>query len=106
MAAELTAVKEYKDPSVLDAASKLLFHFNRIPRLNIRLECHFIAFSWRTGYNAAAAQITTIVNGLQELKRDQRILEQLLAIILSVGNYVNGDSARGQVKIPAIQVAI
>lgn len=29
---EMAAVKQYSDPKLLDNASKLYFHFNRIPR--------------------------------------------------------------------------
>lgn len=39
-------MKPHKDPSLLDNASQLLFHFNRMPRILQRMECHEIAFSW------------------------------------------------------------
>jgi len=43
---EVAAVQPYKDPTVLDNASELLFQFNRMPRILQRMECHEIAFSW------------------------------------------------------------
>lgn len=44
-ATELAAVKEYTNPKGLDNASQLLFQFNRISRLNQRMEAHEIAFT-------------------------------------------------------------
>lgn len=94
----MEAVKPHKDPLLLDNASQLLFHFNRMPRITQRLECHEIAFSWANGANAAASQLGVIECACVELCKSQDKMQKLLSIVLSIGNYLNGGTARGEVS--------
>ncbi len=94
----MTAVKGFKDPSVLDNASKLIFEFNRIPRLNQRMECHELAFVWGNNANTASKDINIIVKACKELQDAKPQMEKVLSMILAIGNYINGDTARGQVS--------
>jgi hypothetical protein len=95
---ELTAAQNHKDPATLDNASQLVWQLNRIPRVVQRMECHEIAFSWPAAANSAASQLGVIECACQELGRSQENMRQLLSIVLSVGNYLNGGTPRGQVR--------
>jgi hypothetical protein len=96
---ELTAAQNHKDPATLDNASQLVWQLNRIPRVVQRMECHEIAFSWPAAANSAASQLGVIECACQELGRSQENMRQLLSIVLSVGNYLNGGTPRGQVRV-------
>lgn len=98
-AVELTAIKDYHDPTILDVASKVLYHFNRVPRLQQRMECHEIAFNWFNTANGVFDQLSLILKAQDELVSSQKSMEIILAMVLSIGNYINGDTARGQVSI-------
>eukprot|EP01038_Epipyxis_sp_PR26KG_P007973 gene7973-10813_t len=93
---ELTAVKAYSSPDTLCPASKLLFHFNTIPRLQNRIEAHETAFSWSGAAKLASAQLGVVQLACDELEKSQKAMEKVLSIILSVGNYINGDTIHGQ----------
>jgi hypothetical protein len=95
---ELTAVKEFKDSSGLDNASKLIFELNRIPRLNQRMDCHEVAFLWGNNANTAAKDLNALLKACKEISDSKPALETIFSMILSIGNYINGDTARGQVS--------
>jgi len=93
---ELAAVKVHKDPRLLDNASRLLFQFNRMPRILPRLECHEIAFSWPTAASSAASHLGVLECACKELQRSEAEMKRLLAIVLAIGNQLNGGTPRGQ----------
>lgn len=95
-AEELAQVKVHKDPSKLDKASQMLFHFNRLPRVQIRVECHITAFTWFPALNNVTAALGVIDSACNELKSSEKQLKVLLAQVLAIGNYINGGTARGQ----------
>lgn len=99
--AELTAVKAFNDSSGLDNASKLIFEFNRIPRLNQRMECHELTFLWGNNANTANKDITVLSKAVKELTDTKPSMETILSMILAIGNHINGDTARGQVSSPS-----
>ena len=75
----------------------MLYQFNRVPRLQIRMECHEIAFNWFNTANGINDQLGVILKAHEELIASQKSMEMILAMVLSIGNYINGDTARGQV---------
>jgi hypothetical protein len=95
---ELTAVQAFKTLDSLDNASRVIFHFNRIPRLLQRMECHEIAFRWMSDMNSTVAQIACISSAKDEVVSSQKVLQKIFSMVLCVGNILNGDSARGQVR--------
>lgn len=99
-AVEITAVQQYKNALVLDNASRFVFHLNRMPRLNMRLECHEIAFAWSANAGNAETQLNILQRACAEMTTSEAHLKTILAAILSIGNYINGDSNRGQVNTP------
>ena len=92
-------MKAFKDPSALDNASRLIFQFNRIPRLNQRMECHDIGFTWESHAETALRKVGTLTKSLGEMNNSKGSFEKILSMILSIGNYINGDTTRGQVSI-------
>jgi hypothetical protein len=93
---EYTAVSTYSDPNVLDAASKFLFHCRRLAKLQVRLECHEICFTWTQAAQQTQHQLDVVKKACAEFQESEANLRLLLALVLSVGNFLNGDSARGQ----------
>lgn len=83
----------------MDNASKLIFEFNRIPRLAQRMECHELAFVWGNNANTASKDINVVNKACKELQDSKVQMEKILSMILSIGNYINGDTARGQVSL-------
>lgn len=81
---------------MLDRASRLVFHLNTIPRLPQRLECHLLGFTWPVNATASSGQVQAIQKAVHELQKDQRLMEKIFSIVLGIGNYINGDTARGQ----------
>ena len=95
---ELEAIKPHKDPKQLDGASQLLFQFNRLPRILPRVECHQIAFAWKSNADHTANRIGVVDCACKELQRSEGDLRQVLAMVLALGNYLNGGTPRGQVR--------
>lgn len=50
----------FSDPSLLDRASRLVFHLNRVPHLVTRLHCHEIPFSWFGFCSSVFAQLRIV----------------------------------------------
>jgi hypothetical protein len=96
---EITAIKAFSSPTTLDIASQLIYHLNRIPKLSIRLECHELAFSWEINAKTSSSQMSILLKGCQEFQQLKDPFQSLMAMMLAIGNYLNGDTARGQVKI-------
>eukprot|EP00981_Chlorochromonas_danica_P005143 scaffold1036_cov169-Ochromonas_danica.AAC.23 len=93
---ESTAVKSFSNPAALDRASRLAFHLSALPRLAQRLECHLLGFTWPINATITTAQVQAIALAVTELKADQRKIEKIFSMVLGIGNYINGDTARGQ----------
>ena len=64
---ELATVTAHDDPNMLDKPDKLYLALSDIPRLDQRLKCHEVAFRWNNDADAAASQISIIVNAVKEL---------------------------------------
>ena len=94
----MEAIKPHKDPSLLDNASQLLYHFNRLPRILQRMECHEIAFTWIHSANHTVSQLTILETACKEIANSQNSLQELLSMVLSIGNYLNGGTTRGEVS--------
>jgi hypothetical protein len=95
---EITAIKAFPSPATLDIASQLIYHLNRIPKLSIRLECHELAFSWEINAKTSASQMSILLKGCQEFQQLKDPFQRVMAMMLAIGNYLNGDTARGQVR--------
>lgn len=95
---ELIAVRSFSQVDLLDKASQLLFHFNRLPRILPRVECHQIVFTWDAQASIASSQLGIIEGACRELQRSQSDMKRILAFVLSIGNYLNGGTSRGQVE--------
>eukprot|EP01036_Dinobryon_divergens_P026104 gene26104-34712_t len=92
---ELTTVKTFTDPNQLDRASRLVYHLNRVPYLVTRLQCHEIPFSWFGFCNSVLMQLRVVQAACDELHKFEESMQNVLAIILSLGNYLNVDTNFG-----------
>eukprot|EP01034_Spumella_vulgaris_P021864 gene21864-27939_t len=93
---EVEVIRQYDSPDTLDDASKLYFHFNRVPRLNMRIDCHEIAFTWNTTALSTISQLHVVQRACVELTGSQTQIQALLSMVLAIGNYINGDTKFGQ----------
>jgi len=86
---EFTTVKEYPNPDQLDKASIFVYELAKVPHIQQRLQTHEIIFTWFGQVNHIQTQLTAFQNACDELSKAQKDMETILAIILSIGNYVN-----------------
>jgi hypothetical protein len=61
-----------------------------------RLECHEIVFSWNDEADSISNLLDIADRACIELCQSKEHIRTLLAIVLSIGNHINGDTARGQ----------
>ena len=94
-AEEANALHNFPDPSRLDEASQFCFYVNRIPRVNARLQCHEIAFSWYNAISSVSTQLGILQSACDELNQAQKHMESVFAMILSLGNYLNAGTKWG-----------
>lgn len=62
------------------------------------MECHELSFTWTTNADLVSNSIRTLVKSVGELNEAKGNFEKILSLILAIGNYINGDTARGQVS--------
>lgn len=93
---ELNLVKGYDQPHKLDVTGQLFHEFSRIPRLENRLKMYEITLKWDADATEAAQQVSTFLKACIELRRTKPLLGKLFGMVLSLGNYLNGGTARGQ----------
>lgn len=93
---ELNLVKGYDQPQKLDAAGQLFYEFSRIPRLENRLKMYEITLKWDGDATEAAQQVSIFLKACIELRRTKPLLAKLFGMVLSLGNYLNGGTPRGQ----------
>lgn len=84
-AEEIALIKQHTDVTTLDDASKLYFHFNRVPRLTMRIECHEIAFSWGTTAATTVHQLHVLQRACMELSGSEKNIQTLFSMVLAIG---------------------
>lgn len=89
-------MKGYDQPQKLDVTGQLFFEFSRIPRLENRLKMYEITLKWDSDATEAAQQVSTFLKACIELRRTKPLLGKLFGMVLSLGNYLNGGTPRGQ----------
>jgi diaphanous 1 len=98
--AEETALIRSFDGQVkdLDAPGKLFKALVDIPRLDQRLKVHAVMLSWEEDADTFAEELDIVTNAVVEFKFERCIesLTHMLSLILAVGNYMNGNTSRGQ----------
>ncbi len=114
---EITAIKQYTwaaDRDRLDSASRLFLSLCRVPRLSVRMECHELAFSWFGFADDVANSLTVMGKAVEELEVSEGRLFRLCALVLAVGNYLNGGTKFGNAiaikfdtlaKVPTMKAA-
>lgn len=93
---ELSTIKEYASVDVLDPPSALYWHLAKIPRIEQRLNCHMLTFRWFTDFDLAAEKVDVIAKAIVEIEESEEMFCTLMSYVLTVGNYLNGGTPRGQ----------
>jgi hypothetical protein len=96
-AEEVTMLSNYSGhSSKLAQAEQNLMVLLGVPRLQQRLVCHKIVFVWKATAERLAAEARLISAACSELVAPSSAakLEKVLSVVLAVGNFMNGGSAR------------
>ena len=92
---EIDAVVSYDGPiGNLNRAELFLKKLNSVPRYTARIRCML----YRATFDERVVELTATISAVDRAAsqiRDSALLKHILEIILSIGNYLNGTSARG-----------
>ena len=96
------------DNDLLDTPGKLFSELIKIPHLLQRLEAVQITLQWGTEMQYIFQQIEILQHACAELSEDecQRGLFRTLAIVLATGNYMNGNTSKGQAQAVKLDVLL
>ncbi|KAI9298202.1 FH2-domain-containing protein [Neoconidiobolus thromboides FSU 785] len=95
---EIKIVKSYNGTiETLGTAEKYMLQILDIPRLSERLNCMIFRRKFDSDLQDIKPELTTLNQVIIELKTSKR-LSILLEIILSLGNYLNANTPRGEAK--------
>jgi hypothetical protein len=97
---ELEILKSYTgEVQDLDFTGKLFSYFSEIDRLEQRLASQRTMLSWFEQANVVFDQIHIVNAAVSEFSEEASLkaFRNVLAVVLSVGNYMNGGTRRGQV---------
>ncbi|ORX93208.1 FH2-domain-containing protein [Basidiobolus meristosporus CBS 931.73] len=92
---ELETVRAYDgDPSTLGNAEKYFLEVMRIPRMSERLSCMIFKRRFELDVEELKPELKILFEAVAELKKSDRFLV-VLHTVLSIGNFMNGNSFRG-----------
>eukprot|EP00472_Partenskyella_glossopodia_P012511 CAMPEP_0197537892 /NCGR_PEP_ID=MMETSP1318-20131121/58169_1 /TAXON_ID=552666 /ORGANISM="Partenskyella glossopodia, Strain RCC365" /LENGTH=490 /DNA_ID=CAMNT_0043096165 /DNA_START=27 /DNA_END=1499 /DNA_ORIENTATION=- len=92
---ELQAIENYDgDPSMLSVASKLQFDLSSIPNLTNRLEYCEFRLRFAKAVQKLSEFVQTLKSASEELMASTR-LRQVLRVVLTLGNFLNAGTRRG-----------
>lgn len=95
-AEEMQLVSSSEVPEAdLEKPEIFVLHCSRIPQLHARLECWSFKLNFEEQYADLLKPVSVLLDAAETF-RHSRALKQALAIVLSVGNYLNGGTNRGQ----------
>ena len=85
-----------KDISNLAQAEENLMMLQSIPRLEQRLQCHKIVFTWNAIAERLESEVLLLTNACNQLTSPSSVskMEKVLSVVLAVGNFMNGGSSR------------
>lgn len=82
-------------PEELDRPEQLLQILLTIPNLPARLQCWAFSLSFNDRREEMVKQLDSIFDGCSALQKSEQVKE-LLAVVLTLGNYLNGGTPKGQ----------
>uniref|UniRef100_A0A7S4L7S4 FH2 domain-containing protein n=1 Tax=Paramoeba aestuarina TaxID=180227 RepID=A0A7S4L7S4_9EUKA len=82
------------DENDLDTPEKFIRCIGAIPSLQSRLSSMFIKMSYKDRYDNILHDIKKVETGVSVVKNSQN-LKEILKVLLAIGNYMNGGTARG-----------
>ncbi|RKP20512.1 FH2-domain-containing protein, partial [Rozella allomycis CSF55] len=92
---ETGLLMEYENSSEqLEKADQFFIQMIKIPRYEQRLNCILYKFRFQERYKELKPDLDAVINASNEVMKS-KMFSQILEIILTLGNYMNGDSFRG-----------
>ena len=93
---EYLFIKSYASFEQLDTPSRVVFHLNRIQRIEQRLDCHCTVFTWFDESAYLQGRLEIIRRAVEEVQVSKNTIKKLFSLVLSIGNVLNGDTNRGR----------
>eukprot|EP01090_Pellita_catalonica_P011719 TRINITY_DN2376_c0_g1_i1.p1 TRINITY_DN2376_c0_g1~~TRINITY_DN2376_c0_g1_i1.p1 ORF type:complete len:434 (+),score=86.09 TRINITY_DN2376_c0_g1_i1:136-1437(+) len=91
---EIAVIQECEDPSRLGTPERFLLAMSTVPNLVPRLNAMIFKSTFRERINEVMPDIKAIDAATKQLKTSKKF-QKVMEIILALGNYLNGGSARG-----------
>jgi len=91
---ELEAI-ERVDASKRDSPDKFLLELSLLPQVEMRIQCMLFKINFDDDYAAIELPLDEITKAFEEV-RYSTAFRELFSLILTVGNYMNGGTKRGQ----------
>jgi len=92
---EINLIKTVEDQELLDKPEKILLSLANIPYLDARLKCFAFQLEFPDLEKNTEKSITALSIALKQVK-SSGAFRSILSIVLTVGNYLNGSSNKGQ----------
>ncbi|KAK5584691.1 hypothetical protein RB653_006307 [Dictyostelium firmibasis] len=94
-AEEIELLKE-EDPSCFGKPEQFLWELSKINRISEKLECFIFKQKLSTQIEELTPDINALLKGSMETKNNKSF-HQILEIVLSLGNFINGGTPRGDI---------
>eukprot|EP00026_Physarum_polycephalum_P008007 Phypoly_transcript_08081.p1 GENE.Phypoly_transcript_08081~~Phypoly_transcript_08081.p1 ORF type:complete len:495 (+),score=130.66 Phypoly_transcript_08081:161-1486(+) len=92
---DIEAIKAYEgDPSMLGKAEQFYKEIMGVPRITQRLQCMSFYLSFAKVVQDTKPDIEAVLAASEEIQSSKKF-PQVIEVILAVGNFINGGSARG-----------
>ncbi|EAL66270.1 actin binding protein [Dictyostelium discoideum AX4] len=92
---EIELLKE-EDPSCFGKPEQFLWELSKINRISEKLECFIFKQKLSTQIEELTPDINALLKGSMETKNNKSF-HQILEIVLSLGNFINGGTPRGDI---------
>ncbi|KAN0009757.1 hypothetical protein ACTFIU_007058 [Dictyostelium citrinum] len=92
---EIELLKE-EDPSCFGKPEQFLWELSKINRITEKLECFIFKQKLSTQIEELTPDINALLKGSMETKNN-KAFHQILEIVLSLGNFINGGTPRGEI---------
>eukprot|EP00026_Physarum_polycephalum_P005753 Phypoly_transcript_05791.p1 GENE.Phypoly_transcript_05791~~Phypoly_transcript_05791.p1 ORF type:complete len:464 (+),score=115.45 Phypoly_transcript_05791:128-1519(+) len=92
---EIEMIQAYEgDPTLLGKTEQFYRELMNVPKLQVRLRCIANKMSFYKTLNDIKPDVEAAIAASEELQKSRKLLK-VLELILALGNYLNGGSARG-----------
>jgi len=92
---EIALIRSVEDPSALDKPERILLCLSNLPLLSERLKIWLFQLELEELKREVEIPLRNLREAIKEV-RSSETLKRVLSIVLSIGNYLNGGTNRGQ----------